>query len=91
MSELMFQEATLNTVIQRDIQYAKREVGQSIKITPKYHILKNLQLLQCIISPKIHMAVQHVYFRTDYACYKNAFCKLHLFVQMKSHSTVSSN
>lgn len=62
MSELLFQEATLNTVIQRDIQYAKREVGQSIKMTPKYHILKNLQLLQCIISPKIHMAVQQLLF-----------------------------
>lgn len=62
MSELLFQEATPNAVIHRDIQYAKREVGQSIKMTPKYHILKNLQLLQCIISPKIHMAVQQLLF-----------------------------
>lgn len=61
MSELLFQEATLNTVIQRDIQYAKREVGQSIKMTPKY-ILKNLLLLQGIISPKIHTAVQQLLF-----------------------------
>lgn len=62
MSELLCSGGQPEHSHQRDIQYAKREVGQSIKMTPKYHILKNLQLLQCIISPKIHMAVQQLLF-----------------------------